>query len=373
MIRLGENPYFKWIFVSEGVTLLYFYSPLFAVLLSPFTLLTYKFINLIWLSLSVFFLYRITVLVAGYIPAIDKKWRIILFAHLLVLRFTLYNFDYIQMTPFLLWTMLEGWQLSKSGKYGIAGTLLGLGINIKTLPLVMIPYLLYRGHFRTVVFSVLAFGACLVIPAAALGWERNLELHTSWFELLNPVNTEHQKEENLGIHSLTALIPSLLMETRGEIDVQRNITELPERTVFLITNIVRGILVLLVLVMSGRRLFKPALNSAWELRELGYIIILIPLVFPHQQKYAMLCLFPAMVYLLWYLMASQASGRRKSLVYILLVLYFVLAVASTDGLIGFRLNTLTQHFKTITYGVLFLITAMFIAQPRDFQLPERTS
>jgi hypothetical protein len=49
LVRSGINPYDKWIPISEGHACLYFYSPLWALLLIPFSSLPNFIPNFLWL------------------------------------------------------------------------------------------------------------------------------------------------------------------------------------------------------------------------------------------------------------------------------------------------------------------------------------
>ncbi len=57
------------------------------------------------------------------------------------------------------------------------------------------------------------------------------------------------------------------------------------------------------------------------------------------------------------------TGLKWYTLMTIMCLSFILMTLSTDGVIGRDLNTITQHFKTITWGALFLIFALLIANP----------
>ncbi len=55
-----------------------------------------------------------------------------------------------------------------------AGLVIALGANIKYQTLVLIPYLLWRGHWRAAVSALLGFPLIGAISALSLGWKENL-------------------------------------------------------------------------------------------------------------------------------------------------------------------------------------------------------
>ncbi|MFT5820659.1 MAG: hypothetical protein ACI8ZM_001904 [Crocinitomix sp.] len=374
LVAAGENPYNKWLFVSEGVYCLYFYSPLWAVILSPFSFLPNFIPNFIWLAANIFFLYRILTLLKNYVDinTISKKqlrW-IILLCSIMSLRFILYNFGMIQMTLFLLWGGLESIRLMSEKKVTLGAILLALIINIKILPIVIIPYLLYRKHYRGLIYTLIFSFVFILLPSLYTGWTENLFLLTEWWGVINPGNTEHLIESELGPHSLTALIPSLLTETSGELSITRNFMNLSEAVVIQILNITRLLLIVFSLYFLRWSPFVIAKSKLFQLRELAYIFLLIPLIFPHQQKYAFALTIPALFYLCHFVVINFSlrkkvmKGTRWYLLIVLMSFSFMLMTLSSDGVIGRELSNISQHFKTITWGTMLLIFALALAQPQ---------
>jgi alpha-1,2-mannosyltransferase len=84
----------------------------------------------------------------------------------------------------MVWIALA-WTLYMRGNDFWAGIFVALAIVTKLTPALLVLYFLYKGAWRvclgTVVGLVLFF---LVLPALYLGWDRNLELLQSWFNML---------------------------------------------------------------------------------------------------------------------------------------------------------------------------------------------
>jgi len=365
----GDSPYDYWHPVSKNSMALYFYSPFWAVLMVPLTWLPQFVANLLWLLASTWFLYRCWVLLTSYLPweTLSQKHRngVLIFTLVLSIRFVLYNFGMIQMTIFLLWSGLESLHLFQRKRFRQGGLLLALAINIKLLPLVLVPYLLYRKQFSATAYTVLFSLLSLLIPALFVGWDFNILLHSEWWKAINPTKAEHLVEADIGLHSLTALIPTLLTETEGRLPLQRYIINLPIDTAILVLNGCRMALIAGVLFFLKWPPFKPASNRLLQLRELSYLFLLIPLIFPHQQKYAFFLMAPALFYLVYYLVEGwNTKDLRWRVVAVLVSLAFGLTTLTTDGLIGRDLNKITQHYKLITYGALLLIPAIGLASPK---------
>jgi hypothetical protein len=373
LLAARKNPYHVWIFVSEGNYDLYFNSPLWAMILIPFSYLPSFIPSFLWLLANTFFLYRIWKLLTQFIDfhslsARQVNWLLFL-SVMMCARFIVYNFEMIQMTIFLLWGVLESLSLFRNNKFLPGGALLALVINIKILPIVFIPYLLYRkemkGAMNTLMFSVIY----LFLPSLYLGWSANLFLLSEWWSVINPFNTEHLLESDLGLHSLSALIPSLLTKTDGVLPYARNIFNLDFETTANILHAVRAGLILFTLYFLGFPPFRKARSKMNEIRELSYLFLLIPLIFPHQQKYAFFMAFPAIFYIchgiiVHYSSRSRMLDKKYWAIIILSGISFMLMTLSTDGVIGRTLNQITQHYKTVTYGALILIIILVLCSPR---------
>lgn len=374
VLKQGQSPYHIW-FVHHNC--IYLYSPFFATLLIPFSSLPQVLVNLLWILANLFFTYRCFQLIRKYLPPVfSKPWQnelLLLIPIVCVLRFWLYNIELLQMTLFMLWCMLESLDQFEKRNYWLGGFLLALGINIKLLPLVLLPYLLIRRHEKAFVPIFLFSLVFLFFPALFFGIDFNNQLLHNWWVEINPsMGKQYSMETDLGPHSLNALVPSLLMKTNGDYPLTRNVMDLSPPTVMLILNTIRASLILLTLYFTGTRPHKAASNLQTA-RELSYIILIIPLIFPHQQKYAFFLALPALTYLMWYLIEvhkrkfATVSKTRWRMIIVLLVAAFVLMTLTTDGLIGLQLNQISQHFKLVTYGALVLGVALVMAPVKHIE------
>jgi len=274
----------------------------------------------------------------------------------------------IQMTIFMLWGGLEALRLMNAQKTILGALLLAFIINVKLLPLVLIPYLLYRRRFKEVVYTITFSIVLLILPTLLLGWHENVFLLEGWFAVINPLNEVHLLEVDLGPHSLTALIPTLFTETDGVLTYNRNIMSLTQDSAIRLMNFTRLGLIVLTLYFLKWPPFKIVTNKVIDLYVVSYLFLLIPLIFPHQQKYAFFCIVPVIFYLSVYLIQIWYIFERnpiKKFVLLFLSLSFVLMVLTTDGIVGRSLNEIFQHYKLITYGALLLIPALMLARPSD--------
>jgi len=160
--------------------------------------------------------------------------------------------------------------------------------------------------------------------------------------------------------------------TDGNLPNTRNILNLDAGLTNFILNGIRLFLIFLTLYFLKWPPFKKTESQMHQLWEVCYILLLIPLIFPHQQKYAFLMVLPAQFYLACVLIFVYPvhkiimSRLKWNSIIISVALSFALMTLSTDGLVGRDLNKLSQHYKTITYGTLLLILPLMLSSDRLF-------
>ncbi len=284
-------------------------------------------------------------------------------ALLLAVRFIRDNIHFLQITIVILYLALEGmWQI-KNGNIKTGAALIALGINIKILPIILIPYLIFRKEFKAFVWLILFYILFMAIPILFIGWERNMVLLQSWWNLINPSNSQHLIDvEERSFHSLTTLIPTLFMQNVPDVyalPIKRNIADLSLSSVTLIIHASRLFMIALSLYFFKSMPLKKESNSNKQLLELSYLFLVIPLIFPHQQFYAFLFAVPAALFVLHFLFTQyqNLSKLKRNILITLFCLSFLLMNA--EMFFGFAKDYIV-HFKLLTYGALLLVACLAI-------------
>jgi hypothetical protein len=276
------------------------------------------------------------------------------------------------MTVFILFLSAEGMYRIMTGRYWFGALLIALAINIKLLPLLLLPYLLYRGYLKASAWLVLFLCVLLVLPAPLIGLQYNTDLLKSWWALINPANTEHVIDTaERSFHSLSSWLPGLLMDHVSDpqvLPVKRNIANLDAKTVGIILNTIRALLLLLGLYFLRSLPFRRATSKLSAFRELAYLFLLVPLIFPHQQHYAFYFMLPAGTYMCYFLTSQwvaetkRISERKFKLLVAGMVVVFL--TNNIQLLLG-EFGQWYQHFKVITYGALLLIPMLAVSRPEE--------
>jgi hypothetical protein len=350
----------------------YYYSPLFALMLAPFSGLPIIIPQILWIFLSYFLLYRIWALSVEYFDVSqlsDKQKSLWLFiSSLLAIRFILIDIGFVQMTIFLLWATLQSMKFIRQGQHIPGAALLALAINIKLLPLGFVIYLLYRNKLKAAIFTCLFYFVYLFIPALYLGWDKNINLVDDWFAIINPLNKEWTIEAENGPSSLVALIPVYLTKTTGVLSFKRNFLNLNFSQVALVLNIFRLLFVLLTLFFLRTRPFKDINNNTRRFWEMSYLFIIIPLIYPHQQQYAFVYITPAFIYLTWFFILNWDSVKQKFNVFTWIL--FIIVVFNFTPLIGRDIITsyffdVLLYLRILPLAVILLIPLLWLCRPKD--------
>lgn len=363
----GKNPYLPP-YAKDGMG--YSYSPFFIIFLIPFTG-NYFITEFIWCLLSCFLLYRSFKLFYQYLisegltPKEYQIWAWIVV--ILSFQFASNNLGMVQMTIFLMWAILESLKLAKNGNEIIGGLILGAIINIKIMPIVMLGYFFYRGYLKAFFVAIVTAILLLFSPSIFWGLDYNLTLLADWWKIINPSNAEHLMETGIGTHSMVAFLPVFLTETVGELPYNRNIFNLDLDTAIHITHLAIIGLISVSLLYFRSWPFKKEKDDIKSIWEISYFMLLIPLIMPHQQKYAFLLVIPMVAYVLFFFIKTHSAKHAliyKSVLVIFGVSMFVFSPIHGSDIIGWNAFKWSQHYRLITIVTLLLIPISLYCSPK---------
>ena len=139
----------------------------------------------------------------------------------------------------------------------------------------------------------------------------------------------------------------------------------------MIFNVVRLLLLLIAAYLFGKP-FARSKNETQMFYEISVVLLLTPLVFPHQGKYALLLFMPAYALLIKETIQHRAFGwPEKKFKHITLLALLIISIAlitfTTDGLIGMKASEITQHLHLLTYGAFALFMAICFIKPEEIK------
>lgn len=342
----------------------YLYSLFFALCLYPFTFLPFYLAKFLWLVLNAFLLYRSFKIVFSFLDIQTKlsNWFYVLVV-LFSFRFIHENFHSAQITIVILYLCLESIDLVFNKNKPVLGAgLLALGINIKLLPVVLLPYLLYRGQFKASLYVIIFCVLLWTVPFIFLGVDKSISWTNDWWLLMNPNSQKNVLDvDETSFHSLTTLFATLFIADPGDIHAlsyKRNVMSLNFDQLFWVLNITRFLLLAFTLYFLNTLPFKAVSSKRRQLYELSYILALVPLIFPHQQHYAFLFAMPATAVILYYVFSNYGVFSKLKQRVCVCVLTLIFLAFNLKVLLG-EFNPFYEHYKILTYGALLVVFLLF--------------
>jgi len=340
----------------------YYYSLLFAILIYPFNYLPLLASQYLWMLLNAFLMWRIVKILGSYFKLaqlpVKQQWIFFALCCIFSAKFTLANIYCQQITICILYLTLQGLEYIFSDKKIWGAVLIAFAINIKLLPIVILPYLLYRREFIASVAILFAYATMLFLPVFIIGMSQNSFLLANWWRLINPANDEHVMDvSQRGFHSLTSFLSVLLVDKppdKYELHLKRNIANLSLSQLSYVINIVRLGFVLFSFYFLRTRPFFNKVSKAHRYWEISYIFLITPLIFPHQQHYSFILAVPAMLHIFYYFLKNYKNMSKLKLRLIISALTISFFTVNATFLLG-EFNAYYEHFKILTYGVLLLV------------------
>lgn len=364
----GENIYEKT--YNDGYH--YFYSILFALIIYPLNFLPLHLAKFLWLSFNILLLYRLYQINKHLLPlfSLPEKLKKLFWILTFIFSFRLIheNLHVAQMSILLLYLCLEGILLITKKKVYSGTFLIALGINIKLLPIVILPYLLYRKYFKACGLIVLFYVCFFLLPIPIIGEQQFSVLIKTWGNLVNPLNSKHILDvEERSFHSLTTLLSTLFVENVPDtyaLPIKRNIANVSLEQLCKIILLVRLMFVAFTIYFLRSLPFKKSKSTLHQFWEISYLLAIIPLIFPHQQHYAFLFITPAFMYCLYYLINFKQSFNSFNQLAIITTLTVIYLSVNLKLILG-EFNEYYEHFKILTYGAILLVILLSCMVPKN--------
>lgn len=333
----------------------YYYSIFFALLVSPLLPLGAVGAKLVWGALTILLVIRCAKLLGLTTP------RSIFFALLVLFQPIRDNVNASQMTVLVVWACLEALHQVTRGRRLWAAVLIGAAIDVKLIPLVLLPYFIYRRQWQVALMAILVTALLTLVPALVLGWTHNLDLLTSRWSLVDPADARHVLDvEEPSIISLGSLLSGYLSSAPGNdhaLDLPRHFADLDIHTLTTTLWVGRLLLIGLALYFLRWPPFSSARTPGHSQWEVAYLLLCAMLIFPHQRNYSMFLAAPAVV---WLVTSSVRSGHANWPWWVLCaVAYLGLNAEFLAG--GFA--EIFAHYKMKSFLVLLLIGMLMARRP----------
>lgn len=331
----------------------YYYSVFFAWILSFFCDYS-SLCQLIWNLLSFYLLYRVYKQLTAYLNlSILASNRQVLFHFIFfVLCIFIFNIHVSrnQMTAFILWTIFEAYRLLNQKKTTMAAAIFGLGLNIKLLSIPSILVFLQRSRFKFLLLLLFFAVFYIILPSFELGWGRNFELHQNWWSVINPSNKEHKLDlENEGMICLSNYVSTYFYSDDKTKGLCEPFIRLNYQEISILILILRIIFIIPAFLIWNR---SKAFSKSEQFL-LFYVCLITPLLFPHQNKYALFFSYPMIAYILRYTIDVGFKAKKWFFILFIIALIPFSPIYGSETL-GRPLFTLLQTIKVLVYSQVIL-------------------
>lgn len=329
----------------------YKYSPFFALLVAPFGLIPFSYAKILWMALMCASLFGVVrmgkYLVMGHRspPRFFYFLSLLLIAKFLLREIELGQTDFLQLLFILsLFVFLE------KEKEFLGGLFLALSVIIKLTPLIVVPYLIYKKRFRTLVWSFVFIFAFFFFPSLIYGFHGNLGLLSNWYEFLSlsspPLIANDMNQ------SIFGMFYRFLTSSEYNVNFLSLDPNVVNALIYVIT--IASYISLLLFSRLSRKT-EASFIHAQETVEYSFLLIFMALFSPLGwiQNFSSLVL--ASMVLVYYTFKTRF---RDKTVNFLLISSFVLGSAINYETVGRRLNDLALYYSLITIGAILIVAAL---------------
>jgi hypothetical protein len=368
----GENIY------EKGIYNYYLYSPLFAILLRPLSVFDLSVGRIIWGLINLVLTFRLWIILSNLFDdnlRLGKKMKNTWMIGVIIISAGFLNHNLIlgQITIVILWLTFEGLYQIIIRERNVSGALLlALGVNIKLIPMLGLYYLFFKGKFKALAFCSLFIILSVFLPSLIIGHDYNTYLLENWWKSINP--TEDGKyvfEDDDGTHSLNALLPAYFYDFsdgKAKPDApKRLIASVPHETLVIIMQATRILFVLSILLLIYYSRNSRKIQSLYFLWEFSYLALVTVLIFPHQQKYAMLYYVPAGSYLLLFALLTRESQfnsniRQKTIAIASICMMFISSFSARD-IVGVTISDFFDNYHWFGLVNIVFMVFLYIIKP----------
>lgn len=366
--------------------LYFYYSPFFALLISPFTYLPDIVFSadsmlpnihlqvligkIVWNSIQVFLSFKIaSYALEEFKETQNRKWFLIILMFLLYRWFHL-NIKYGQFTTILLWSIWYSFR--NYSKYRFFQLLpLSFGINVKIIPAFIGLYWLIYKDLKSIIYTFIWVIILIIIPLILMSTPYNYEQFHDWVKIINPFNKAHILEIGEGgFIDIGSLITKYSISIKIPTEPTVCLMKLTVSQIFWVTQICR-ILILAAVIYIALKLKDSKIEHA-QFMNLGMLLTAIPLFFPHQRDYSLAFFIPSVIYVVFSFLNHRNYFNKGLLVTLFLGLLFMGCIVFYEFLsLQFRYWMLGVRLQGIG-GILFFV-GNFLFLKRVIYIDSRTA
>jgi hypothetical protein len=344
----------------------YLYTPLLALLFIPFALLPPPVAGVVWtlacISLLAWSLHEAVRLVSGNVyPELRpfEKWLLHLTPVVLCADAISSEVRNAQVNCLILAAAVISLRLIRNEVS--AGAVLGLALAAKVFTAPVMLYELLFKRFRLIAAATFAAVIGVIVPAAVVGWQRNVDYLTYWTRnIAFHSDLVSHRSGFAGNVSVQAVLTRLLTDIpafiwNGE-TYHLKLANIDPSTVGMIGICVPFIALLLLVLYYVLFREQPLLISYWGGIALAFAVV--PLITPVLERPHFVLLLPAYVYVSWFWLHERLRSRSF---YVLILATWILSTLTLKLYVGSFWGNVFWSVGAPTLADICLIAAIFVA------------
>ncbi|MEC7583036.1 MAG: glycosyltransferase family 87 protein [Planctomycetota bacterium] len=350
------------------------WPPFFSLLTTPFALLSYLSAQLaraVWLLLNFALFLVVMDLISQRVLGTRLKLRkdgagtplsspLLLVPILLTHRFIIGNFEHLQVNIAIFALTLAGMHWQDTGRVVRGGVAIGLAIAMKVMPVVFVPYLLYRRRFLAATVATLAAAAFSLSPALLFGWDQFVDYVVAWRAAIEPgwgVSTMNQSifamwDRFLG-HGVTLLTPPMTGHSPASGD-----PAIPVATVITVAALA-AVGLWASLCRKGETLGRLGKTAEWSA-----VFVAAAICGPVAWKaYMVVFLLPnVLLFAIW--RSEDFDPRTRRLAGTTMWLAFALGMLTATGFVGKFIGLRFHMMSAVTLAAITLVVGCLLLRRR---------
>ncbi|MFH1360932.1 MAG: glycosyltransferase family 87 protein [Candidatus Omnitrophota bacterium] len=325
------------------------YSPMFAMLISPLSLLPKHQASLVFFTLNFLSLIGICFVSAKLVGieelSLRKKIAMFFFSILFTSRFILLVWDSGQVNLIMVFLVLVALYLFENKRAFFGSAFLGLSVMFKYMPAIFLPYLLLRARTGIIILTICFVCIFLALPALYVGVDNQVNYLQKWMPFITKTSLDQSswydyKNQSVYSFALRYLSPdSPYGRPVGRLTFQEA----------LLTGIFLAVLIYLLTL-------QPAANrNDTNLIDYGLLMIGMAIFNPNAWMTNFVVLLFVYIYLLSYLMKENFKDK---LTLVLMILAFALSSWAAESVVGDQFENLFEELSSVTIAALLLVFAL---------------
>ena len=365
----------------------YLYSPFFALLMTPLSLLPQIAAAAVWFVSAIVTLVLALTLalylneapqrsysawLRGFVSGTGRRpgsGRILVITVLLSARFWLNSIEHGQINLQLWGVVLAAMYCLRRRKMLVGSLLLGAAITTKIIPALFVFYCLLKRQYRFAALSGAWVVLFLLAPALVLGWEHNLGLLGAWFDKTVLAGLV---EGAIGFRDANQSLPALVIRFFFDISANSgtggsvNILSLPTEAIGTAVKICTGTLAGLIVLFTCRPAWRCAAGREVQCENLELSLVLLSAALMPALAWKAFFVASIMGYTtVLYALANRGPEMPRKRLKWMLGGSLVLHTATTDGIWGWPLAHVFQSYSCVTFSMILLYAAVVVVLLRS--------